>query len=765
MLKRKIYIWTTATYQAKGFYKIGDSSKKSEDRIKQQATGVPEEMILISEDIDLEGNPFINNDKDLHATSEFKKRHLDTKSRLHNSVNGGTEWFDFFKDGNSIEERDSAVKQYVNEVVFQSKKANTYKPLEPQAECIKKAVKHFKNKKGSDQFLMNAIMRFGKTFTTYQIIKKLKLNNVLVTTAYPDALQDAWAKDLDHVDFKNFSFRSIENIADFDKSKTNVYGASLQTFIGDGSISETELANISSTDFKDKHEQFFTEVKLDMVVIDEAHYYDSENRNKFIDFLKQDNPGLKVMYLSGTPIKLLARGDFDQNEIYNFSYQDERKWIKKVETENKKLYDQLDLKHRPEISLLRIDLNDRRIKDQMKELGYEDDEAFTAKKLFGTVDGEWEFPGMAQSFLDMMLSDKKVKEKLLPFNGGRRSKAGLTAEAFKNTMWLMPSVEAAKATAQLINEKYEGFEALAVTDDNIDQQGNKNNSSLDWVNRRLHQSDKKIIILTVGKLTTGISIKEIGACLNFSSGSSAELYWQFGFRSKTPDGMKVKSFIVDFAPERTFEVSSDLMMINKVGKDDEGNPLTEADVMDFLDCFNFYDYIDGFAPVDVNKVFTEIASISKNFGDGSAAIESIIGTVSSSFDSSIIDDVDDSSLGNTIIKVFENESKGGKTYESSTKDPKEVDEVDEKDIKNYVNKLRTIFSEVLDYVTDPLTEDYNIFSNQQAIDPELFSDIVSVSEDVLFNCILPFLDNKKVIQAMEVVKVHMDNLQKENDNI
>jgi len=50
-------------------------------------------------------------------------------------------------------------------------------------------------------YLWNAKMRFGKTFTTYQLAKKLGAKRVLVLTFKP-AVEDAWQTDLEsHVDF------------------------------------------------------------------------------------------------------------------------------------------------------------------------------------------------------------------------------------------------------------------------------------------------------------------------------------------------------------------------------------------------------------------------------------------------------------------------------------------------------------------------------------------------------------------------------------
>jgi hypothetical protein len=75
-----------------------------------------------------------------------------------------------------------------------------------QAEAVKATQAYFlsrwaENMNAVPRFLWNAKMRFGKTFTTYQLAKKLGAKRVLVVTFKP-AVEDAWQTDLEgHVDF------------------------------------------------------------------------------------------------------------------------------------------------------------------------------------------------------------------------------------------------------------------------------------------------------------------------------------------------------------------------------------------------------------------------------------------------------------------------------------------------------------------------------------------------------------------------------------
>ena len=78
-----------------------------------------------------------------------------------------------------------------------------------QQEAVDKAVHHFKDfkKKEKDKtphFLWNAKMRFGKTFTAYQLARKMGWKKLLVLTFKP-AVQSAWESDLStHKDFEGW---------------------------------------------------------------------------------------------------------------------------------------------------------------------------------------------------------------------------------------------------------------------------------------------------------------------------------------------------------------------------------------------------------------------------------------------------------------------------------------------------------------------------------------------------------------------------------
>ena len=201
------------------------------------------------------------------------------------------------------------------------------------------------------RFLWNAKMRFGKTFTTYQLAKKLGAKRVLVVTFKP-AVADAWKTDLNsHTAFDGWQFFDRDCAGDPSKvssKKPLVYFGSFQDLLG-----RDDAGNI-----KAKNEWLHL-MKWDLVVFDEYHFGAwretakelfegeeeavakreakleyaaglenvnedlSELSGQEVDFLPITTKA--YLYLSGTPFKALATGEFIEEQIFNWTYTDEQR--------------------------------------------------------------------------------------------------------------------------------------------------------------------------------------------------------------------------------------------------------------------------------------------------------------------------------------------------------------------------------------------------------------------------------------------------------
>ena len=95
----------------------------------------------------------------------------------------------------------------------------TFPMRREQAEAVERTFAYYQSiwaedKKAVPRFLWNAKMRFGKTFTAYQLAKKLGAKRVLVVTFKP-AVEDAWQTDLEsHSDFDGWQYLSRNSGSD-----------------------------------------------------------------------------------------------------------------------------------------------------------------------------------------------------------------------------------------------------------------------------------------------------------------------------------------------------------------------------------------------------------------------------------------------------------------------------------------------------------------------------------------------------------------------
>ncbi len=70
-----------------------------------------------------------------------------------------------------------------------------------QRAAVDRTERYFRSEGGDRRFLWNAKMRFGKTFTTYQLARRMGWTRILVLT-YKPAVETAWDEDLrTHADF------------------------------------------------------------------------------------------------------------------------------------------------------------------------------------------------------------------------------------------------------------------------------------------------------------------------------------------------------------------------------------------------------------------------------------------------------------------------------------------------------------------------------------------------------------------------------------
>lgn len=462
-----------------------------------------------------------------------------------------TEWF--YYDGYP-EESQGHFKEFQRGEIDQASRQLHYQLRTEQEAAVQMTLAYIRNNPGGE-FLWNAKPRFGKTLTTYDLVRRLDAQNVLVLTNRP-AIASSWFEDFE--DFiawqSNYLFVSTADTLKDCKVITR------DTYLK--MIDQSEHANagciafISLQDLKgairfgggyDKLE-WVEKLKWDLLVIDEAHEgVDTIRSEVAFDNITRNF----TLHLSGTPFKAVASGKFSENQIYNWTYADEQdaKAAWDPESEENNPYENL-----PRLSLFSYQMS-RMITDEVNLGAQIDGEtidfAFDLNEFFATnASGNFLHEAEVKRWLDTLSHNEKY-----PF-----STQELRTE-LQHTFWLLERVASAKALAKLLRAHpvFEHYEiVLAAGDGRSEDDEVVTEKALHRVRKAIREHERTIT-LSVGQLALGVTVPEWTGVLMLSNVQSPSLYMQAAFRSQNPwryeERGKMRSkqnaYVFDFAPERT----------------------------------------------------------------------------------------------------------------------------------------------------------------------------------------------------------------------
>lgn len=514
-----IYAYSTPEIaRHNGWLKIGYTEQEVDKRLKQQTYTADVEYIeewrgnAVFED----GSGERFTDKDFHAyliknNVENKKKtewfHIDKTTSKH--------MFQEFRENRGILEQNDTVLPY--ELHSEQKKA------------VQMAKNYFEtHEKG--EFLWNAKPRFGKTLSVYDLCKAMNARSVLIVTNRP-AIANSWYED-----YKKFmgSESGYLFVSSTESLKGKPYVISREEYLTyNRSQSKTEnkkrcIEFLSLQDLKGsiyfggnydklKHVK---DMHWDLLVIDEAH--------EGIDTSKTDIAFNQItrnhtLHLSGTPFKALANDKFPQDAIFNYTYADEQNKKRKWNSPEQNPYANL-----PQLNLFTYQMSEI-VRDELskgKELEGETVEyAFDLNEFFATSEsGKFLYDSSVDRFLDALTSQEKF-----PF-----STDDLRNE-LKHTFWLLNRVDSAKALAKKLKAHpvFKDYEIVLAAGDGRLSADEENKKAYNKVVDAIRKYDKTIT-LSVGQLTTGITIPEWTAVLMLSNVKSPALYMRTAFRSQNP---------------------------------------------------------------------------------------------------------------------------------------------------------------------------------------------------------------------------------------
>lgn len=451
----------------------------------------------------------------------------------------------------------------------------------------------------SPRFLWNAKMRFGKTFTTYQLAKKLQTKRVLVLTFKP-AVEDAWQTDLEnHVDFDGWQYLSRSTGGDptqIDPDRPVVYFGSFQDLLGRDAAGNIKPRN-----------EWLHAVNWDLVVFDEYHFgawrdtakelFEGEDdtvakkeaKLEYAGELDGINEDLNVLatqeteflpittraylYLSGTPFKALATGEFIEEQIFNWTYTDEQRAKAAFATTH-------PAKRNPYAALPQMRLLTYQMPDELLAIasGGEFDEfdlnAFFEATGTGTA-AEFKHKSDVQKWLDIIRGGYVAQSAELLKTGTRPPFPYSDVRLLpylQHSFWYLPNVAACHAMANLLAERHNTFWLGYTVIVAAGTAAGIGLEALPPVRKAIGSGfDTKTITLSCGKLTTGVTVAQWSAILMLRNLKSPESYFQAAFRVqspwsiKNPNGdnpneeeiLKPVCFVFDFAPTRALRQLSE----------------------------------------------------------------------------------------------------------------------------------------------------------------------------------------------------------------
>jgi len=588
-VRPRIYAYSIDDEAHAGLLKVGKTTRDVKQRVAEQlkTATIKNYRIELDEPAEREDGTVFS-DHDVRAALTRK-----------GFVNSELEWM-----GCSVKDVKTAIAEMRAGQQYTATHYETFAMRREQAEAVDKTHAYFHSIWNEDmhavpRFLWNAKMRFGKTFATYQLARKLGAKRVLVVTFKP-AVEDAWQTDLEsHVDFDGWQYLSRHsglNPTKIDRRKPVVYFGSFQDLLG-----RDLFRNI-----KPKNEWIHT-VNWDLVVFDEYHFgawrdtakelfegeeeavAKQEAKLEYATGLEDVNDDLGVLsekepdflpittkaylYLSGTPFRALATGEFIEEQIFNWTYTDEQRAREAFAA--RKPGEPNPYAALPQMRLLTYQMPDELL---AVASGGEFDE-FDLNAFFEATGAgvltQFKHKDDVQKWLDIIrggYTPRSVEhlrtgtKPPFPYSDTR------LLPYLQHSFWFLPNVAACHAMANLLAEKQNVFwheyevVVAAGTSAGIGIE------ALPPVRKAIGSGfDTKTITLSCGKLTTGVTVPQWSSILMLRNLKSPETYFQAAFRVqspwsiKNPNGdnpneeeiLKPVCFVFDFAPTRALRQLSD----------------------------------------------------------------------------------------------------------------------------------------------------------------------------------------------------------------
>ena len=551
----------------------------------------------------LKGIPYYSNEFFENATEEDLQEAIEDIKSGHQNNESKYQYYRFDESHIPITHTYTRIEEY---------------PLRPNQQ---KTVDNFREalNKGRTNLLMYAVMRFGKSFTSMCCAVEMGAKLVVVVSAKAD-VKEEWKKTVEsHIKFDGYCFLDSTSLLTSDtiiaeKQKAN---EKIVLFL--------TLQDLQGDEIKSKHKEVF-ENQIDLLLIDETHF--GARATEYGKVLKEENLSAKEIkselklndntlddleitnkvfkakiriHLSGTPYRILMNSEFTNDDIiafYQFTNiaEDQAQWD--LENINKDEVKEWDNPYYGFPQMIRFAFNpnesSQKKMEEMKKKGvtYAFSELFRPQSI--TLDKENKLHKKfkyEKEILDLLkvIDGSEEDANLLSFLDYDKIKEG---KMCRHIVCVLPYRASCDALEELItNQDFKhlsNYEIINIS--GVENEKNfKDTQAVQAKIKKCESENIKTITLTVNRMLTGSTVPEWDTMLYLKDTASPQEYDQAIFRLqnqfikifKEPNGdvvkfnMKPQTLLVDFNPNRMFQMQEHKSQIYNVNTESNGNSKLE----------------------------------------------------------------------------------------------------------------------------------------------------------------------------------------------
>ncbi|MBC7524700.1 MAG: Eco57I restriction-modification methylase domain-containing protein [Flavobacterium sp.] len=626
----QIYAFSTGTVP--NYLKVGDTYRPIEVRLNEWRKHFPKLVKKFGDVAKVDDDTFFR-DYAVHyfLENELKRTRLE-KNTLKNIPHYSNEFFknateedlkEAIKDIKTGHKNNDPKYQYYRfdeshvPITHTYRRNENYDPRPNQDATIK----NFKTalKKGRNNLLMYAVMRFGKSFTSMCCAVEMGAKLVVVVSAKAD-VKEEWKRTTEsHVKFDGYTFLDSNSLLQSENiiSEKQKKNEKIVLFL--------TLQDLQGDIIKPKHKKIF-QSQVDLLLIDETHFgaraaeygkvlreeklSDKEIKNELklndldLDDIDKNTKAFNAkvrIHLSGTPYRILMNSEFTNDDIiafYQFSNiaEDQKKWD--IENLNKDEIKEWDNPYYGFPQMIRFAFNpnesSRKKMEEMKKHGvtYTFSELFRPQSIIldktNNLHKRFKYE---KEILDLLkvIDGTEKDENLLSFLDYNKIKEG---QMCRHIVCVLPYRASCDALEALISkDKFKHLSSYEII--NISgvesEKAYKDTESVKAKIRKCESENKRTITLTVNRMLTGSTVHEWDTMLYFKDTASPQEYDQAIFRLqnqyirlfKEPNGdvvkfnMKPQTLLVDFNPNRMFQMQEHKSQIYNVNIEKNGNSKLE----------------------------------------------------------------------------------------------------------------------------------------------------------------------------------------------